>query len=489
MSATPLDALQKLAAEAVATPGTNGTEPRPIAVQGGKARNKADEAWARAALAAEIATLRATDATSQRRNIQLNLSAFQLGQLIPHYLDSLEVERELESAARATGLPDGEIKKTMQSGLEAGMKEPRYRPQQQGTPHVSNEKSKHNNPPAGDNSAGTTGTSADRNQEVFTTARAVAESTPEIADWLAYRWLAKGAVTEIDGKLKFGKTTWTLAICRAVLDGAAFMGSWTRRSPVVYLTEQPMRSFREGLRRADLLERDDFHILPWSKVTHLNWQQKVGIAVEKAQEVGAEVLIVDTLAWWAGLRGDDENSTGAAQAAMEPIVAAASVHGLAVAVLRHERKSGGDVGDSGRGASAFGGAVDIVLAVKKPEGNPGANPNMRVVTSLSRFDETPAELMIELTDGGFVEHGDMQAVARAAARQTVTAILKTGPSGPETGGLTMKQLEEACKEKNVHRTTLQEVLNELVKVDHVVSKTGEGKPRKPYFYNWIGPAD
>jgi hypothetical protein len=51
-------------------------------------------------------------------------------------------------------------------------------------------------------------------------------------------------------------------LSRAVLDGNPFMGEPTAASPVVYLTEQPLTSFREALRRADLLERDDFHVLP-----------------------------------------------------------------------------------------------------------------------------------------------------------------------------------------------------------------------------------
>jgi hypothetical protein len=85
---------------------------------------------------------------------------------------------------------------------------------------------------------------------------------------------------------------------------------------------------------------------------------------------------------------------------MAPLQEAAAGDGLAVVVLRHDRKSGGDVGDSGRGSSAFSGAVDVVLQLSRPEGQ--SRPGVRALKSLSRFDETPETLVIELTEAGYV---------------------------------------------------------------------------------------
>ena len=127
MNVTPFEALERLADSAVARPSSNGngTGPKTSAVP----NDKADEAWATAALEYEIAELRATTAASHMRNNQLNDLAFALGQLVSHYLDRGEVERELDAAAHAIGLDDHEIKATIRSGLEAGMREPRYRTQ------------------------------------------------------------------------------------------------------------------------------------------------------------------------------------------------------------------------------------------------------------------------------------------------------------------------------------------------------------------------
>ncbi|SKM23337.1 bifunctional DNA primase/polymerase [Mycobacteroides abscessus] len=80
----------------------------------------------KAALEAEMVAMATT--AEGGRNRQLNTSAFNLGQLVPHGLTEDEVTDALTAAARSTtGEPmtDGEIERTIRSGLEAGMRDPR----------------------------------------------------------------------------------------------------------------------------------------------------------------------------------------------------------------------------------------------------------------------------------------------------------------------------------------------------------------------------
>src|SRR5262249_9577073 len=94
---------------------------------------------------------------------------------------------------------------------------------------------------------------------LLVSAREFAATTPAEPAWIARPYVARGTITEISGKLKAsGKTTWLLALCRKVLDGAPFMGFPTELTGVIYLTEQTGTSFRAGLVRADLTDRDDF---------------------------------------------------------------------------------------------------------------------------------------------------------------------------------------------------------------------------------------
>jgi hypothetical protein len=80
------------------------------------------------AVADELEALR--NAPKGHRNNQLNTSAFNLGQLVGGgELAEAAAEAQLWEAARATGLPDVEIGKTLRSGLEDGIKQPRTAPE------------------------------------------------------------------------------------------------------------------------------------------------------------------------------------------------------------------------------------------------------------------------------------------------------------------------------------------------------------------------
>lgn len=82
------------------------------------------DAWAQKAFDQEVSAVRS--AKEGQRNAQLNRSAFSLGQIVgAGLLEEKEVEEELTRTACTIGLADKEIAATLQSGLAAGMKQPR----------------------------------------------------------------------------------------------------------------------------------------------------------------------------------------------------------------------------------------------------------------------------------------------------------------------------------------------------------------------------
>src|SRR5918994_736063 len=260
----------------------------------------------------------------------------------------------------------------------------------------------------------------------FRTAKEVAEATPREIPWSVRPWLAKGAITEIDGPIKrAGKTTLVSHMVSCILNGQPFIGEPSAKSKAVWLTEQSATSFRKVLERAGLTDTEDLLILHWYDTIGAEWPEVAKVAADKAVEFGAEVLVVDTLGQFAGIRGDSENSAGAAQEAMQPLQEAAA-RDLAVVLTRHERKGGGEVGESARGSSAFGGAVDVIMSVRRHQGE--ARPTVRVIESLSRFDETPDKLVVELTDDGYRSLGDASAFAE---REAISAIVELLPAKEE----------------------------------------------------------
>lgn len=308
----------------------------------------------------------------------------------------------------------------------------------------------------------------------FRTAREIAQATSDEVEFAA-AFLAFGAISELDGKPKAaGKTTFILELVRSVLDGAAFLGRPTVRGPVVMLTEQPDASLKPALLRAGLADRDDFVLLGWADAAGVAWADVVAGAAERCAAIGARILVVDTLPQFAGLRGDAENNSGDALEAIAPLQLLAA-KGLAVLVSRHDRKSGGEVGDSARGSGAFTGAVDIVLAMSRD--GKDARPTMRHLACLSRFVETPPELVIELVDGRYVVVGTSEEALALARRERLLAVLPEFDN-PERVEALAEELDDKVK-------AVRELLIELY-ADGLVDRQGEGVRGKPYL--WSKPA-
>ncbi len=298
----------------------------------------------------------------------------------------------------------------------------------------------------------------------FKTGLDLASEVAQQIVWIARGLVAKGSITELGGKVKTGKTTVIMALVESVVDGLDFLGQPTFKTPVVYLTEQPPVSFREAMQRAKLLGRKDFVVLSFTETRNVEWPQVAAAAAAECKNIGASLLVVDTLSQFARLTGDRENNSGDALEAMQPLQQAAS-DGIGVVLVRHERKSGGDVGDSGRGSSAFAGAVDIVLSLRKSEGNSGKN--RRVLQSLSRFSETPNDLVIELTDSGYIAIGERRETTLKDAKDS---IFRTAPEG-ESNALDLQALALVADQT---RQTAQRAIEELVR-DGMLIRIGKGK--------------
>ena len=83
----------------------------------------------------------------------------------------------------------------------------------------------------------------------FITAKELFQSKPKPVEWVCEPWLARESITELDGAPKSaGKTTFALAMCRAILKGESFLGYATAKGRIVYLTEESETTFRSLLR-------------------------------------------------------------------------------------------------------------------------------------------------------------------------------------------------------------------------------------------------
>jgi DNA polymerase-1 len=317
----------------------------------------------------------------------------------------------------------------------------------------------------------------------FLTSYDFAELVPEEVPWAIKPWLVYGSITELDGKIKWsGKTTLALAMAKSLSAGEPFLDYQPEAVHVVYLTEQNRTSFRSALGRADLLNKPNFSAATYIDTMATDWAEVVNATYEEMQRCGAKVLIVDTLPQFARLKGDAENSSGSALEAIQPLQQLAAL-GIAILVVRHDRKAGGDIGDSARGSSAFGGAVDIILSLRRPEGN--VPSTLRVVHGIGRFDDLPDKLVIDYQDGRYISLGTEDQVNKRRAANVILDIL---PEEEEQAKpISLIKEDPRVKEAGAGTTLVTQVLNELVTSQQIFRK-GEGVKGKPHLY-WKPSAD
>lgn len=302
------------------------------------------------------------------------------------------------------------------------------------------------------------------------TAADVGAMTQKAVPWLVEPWVAQGGMTELTGSVKWaGKTTLVSFMVRQMLDGQQFLGHPTMKGPAVWLTEQNEITFRQVLERAGLMDRRDLYVVFWHRTLGYPWEDVAHAAVELANRVGAKLLIVDTLGQFSGL--EDENSSAQAMAALKPLQLA-TANRLAVVVVRQDRKSGGRVGESGRGSTAFAGGVDVLVSLERPEADPAST--VRKLTAIGRFPDIAPELFIRLTPSGYVALGEARDYALQHAKERLRARLPRAEAEAMTLDAFLGQ------EPEVTRSAANRGLEELVAEGSVrqIGRGVRGDPRR-----------
>jgi len=189
-------------------------------------------------------------------------------------------------------------------------------------------------------------------------------------------------------------------------------------------------------------------------------------------ENGIGVLVVDALDKWAGFRADDENKTGALLEIMEPVERAVAA-GLAVLIITHHRKSGGEYGEGVRGGNALVGGVDVVLELERLPTHVDDSRHGRIFRGLSPFEDTPEEIVFRLDHDTFEVLGDVATVkAEAELQATVAAVRSLGR--PSTA-------EDVAPILDLAKGTAHSRLHVAVGKGKPV-RSGEGKKGSPYTF-------
>jgi hypothetical protein len=184
-------------------------------------------------------------------------------------------------------------------------------------------------------------------------------------------------------------------------------------------------------------------------------------------ERSIKLIVIDTLAaFW---RVEDENNAGGMTKAIKPLLNLARMSGACILLIHHNRKSEGSHGDEIRGSGALFALADIAMVMKRHEMD-----IQRKLVALSRYFEIPKELILDLTDEGYIALGDPSVVTRAARLQKVKELLTD--EWQETQTIADRS---ELKVRAAHR-----LLASLTDSGEVV-REGTGKKGCPYRYKKI----
>ncbi|MGH2354608.1 MAG: AAA family ATPase, partial [Chloroflexota bacterium] len=225
--------------------------------------------------------------------------------------------------------------------------------------------------------------------------------------WALPHVVGRGVLSLLSGPPGIGKGWWLQGLPRAMQDGTTFYGLPTRRLRVLWATEEGASLARTARRFG--IQPGQVAILRRDRVPGRTWPELVKALRREAAKRQCGLVVIDTVrAWVPGAEQTPEQ----AMAAMAPVRTELTEPGLAVLVVHHARKGGGEHGEGVAGTNALVGAVDILIELHRVKGRPDAR---RMVTS-RRFE--PLDITATLHGHRYLADGEpAEAVVPEPERQ------------------------------------------------------------------------
>jgi hypothetical protein len=254
-------------------------------------------------------------------------------------------------------------------------------------------------------------------------------------DWIWEGYIARGHQTLFSALWKVGKSTLIAQLLKAIQEGKSLAGKETKPVKVLVLSEES-----EGIwaRRKDELDLD-LDCWVWcrpikQKLNYYQWVELLEESADFCEKNDIGLFIIDTLSGFWNVK--DENSASEVDAALIPINNLLKKN-IAVLLVHHFRKSGGQEGVASRGSGALGSRADILIEFSRLDGS-NINDTQRILRAFSRFEETPNEVVIELVNGEYIPRGTKAEVSKEAKLKNVLTILSEAEEG-----LTIKEIVDS----------------------------------------------
>jgi putative DNA primase/helicase len=300
--------------------------------------------------------------------------------------------------------------------------------------------------------------------------------------WLWTGYLARGSFSSITGLWKGGKTTLLSHLLKALETGQTFCGQETAPTRVLVITEEGEAAWAR--RRDDVGLKDHVAIIsrPFlGRPTTKEWDLFIRSVAEEVSSQKYDLVVFDALPNLWPVR--DENNASEVLNALVPLNALVEAW-AAVLIILHPAKAEAAEGKATRGTGAIGGFVDAIIEMRRFDpGHP--EDTKRTLRAYSRYDETPAELVIEYTGGGYRVVGNR---AQAEAQDRLRIVLEVLPETPP--GMTVEEIRENWPTTGIVKPGKRTLERDLAP-DRLsgtgIAFTGEGVKGDPRRYYRLSP--
>jgi len=301
-------------------------------------------------------------------------------------------------------------------------------------------------------------------------------------NWIWEGYLASGAVTELVGLWKSGKTTLLTHLVKAMERGGMFCGMPLARGKVLIITEEHSSLWAERRDELDLSDNVHFIFRPFLGRPDLRtWRQFMRFVADAVIANGYDLVILDPLSSQAPI--EDENDS----AMMTTVIVEfhrITEAGASLLVAHHPSKAPMGQGRSSRGSGALPGFVDIILEFGRYQAEEPEDTR-RVLLGLSRFKETPAEVVIGLGDEGYTVRGTKAQATVADRQRVILSLLSKVP-------VTSKAIRQSWPADSAVPLpgirSIEYDLKGLIAIGKV-RQEGAGTRNSPFLYSKVGEGE
>jgi AAA domain len=305
----------------------------------------------------------------------------------------------------------------------------------------------------------------------------LAATRPQKA-WLWHGYLAPGNITLLTSQWKSGKTTLLSVLLARLKAGGQLAGLAVAAGRAVVVSEESAEDWRIRAAKLDFSDHIGWFCRPFrGRPTFSQWQALLDHIAELHAREGTALVVVDSLATFFPGKSEAD-----ALAVLETLMSLRRLAdlGLSVLLLHHPRKGRVLPGQAARGSGALTSYADIVIEMRRLRRSSSVDRRRRL-RGYSRYNDTPRNLVIELTAAGddylsqtVLDENEfhanwrmMQAILEAADEKlTQTEIRRRWPAAPVPDP----------------RTILRWLTR--AQTDGTVRRDGAGVKKSPYRY-WL----